>query len=159
MKTKFSAWRRFWNLSAESRLLAGEAGVALTATWLGLRVAGYNRWRSVIDRLAPAATKSEKGLDSKQLGLAQEIARLERSAVRHLILPTNCLEQSMTLLWMLRRRGMPAELRFGARKEEGKFEAHAWVELGGVVLNEVPEQHLHFTAFNRAIAPLERQIP
>lgn len=159
MKTKLGTWRRFWNLNVPSRRIVIEAGLALLATWIGLRVAGYNRWKRALDRLSPRETNRGKRGDPTQLKSAQEIARLAHSAARHILLPTNCLDQSMALCWMLRRRGAPAELRFGARKQEGQFEAHAWVEVGGVVLNEAQERHKHFAAFDRSVAPLEIQTP
>ena len=40
------------------------------------------------------------------------------------------------LWWLLRRRGIAAELRIGARKEFERFEAHAWVEVDSAVLND-----------------------
>jgi hypothetical protein len=45
-----------------------------------------------------------------------------------------CLEQSLALTWLLRRRGVPAELRIGVQPRP--FYAHAWVEVGGAPLNE-----------------------
>lgn len=45
-----------------------------------------------------------------------------------------CLEQSLVLYAMLRRAGAPATLRIGARPVP--FAAHAWVEIGGVPVNE-----------------------
>ncbi len=152
-------WRRFWNLGADRRGLVIEAAVALTATWIGLRVAGYNRWRRVLNRLAPRKVKQPITADPLVFGSAQAIARFELSAARHLFLRTNCLEQSLVLCWLLHRRGIPAGLRIGAHKREGRFEAHAWVELDGTVLNQDQGQHLHFAPFDRPIAPLETQTP
>ena len=48
-----------------------------------------------------------------------------------------CLEQSLVLFVLLRRRGVGAELRLGVQPYP--FNAHAWVELDGVPLNETPE--------------------
>lgn len=48
-----------------------------------------------------------------------------------------CLEQSLALYLLLRRRGVPAELRLGVQPYP--FHAHAWVELNGAPLNELPE--------------------
>jgi hypothetical protein len=47
-----------------------------------------------------------------------------------------CLHRSLTLWWLLRRQGVASELRIGVRKEQGRFEAHAWVERAGVALND-----------------------
>lgn len=57
----------------------------------------------------------------------------------------------MTLWWLLRREGVDPELRIGARKESGKFEAHAWVELDGQVLNDGAEVHQHYARFDAPI--------
>lgn len=49
-----------------------------------------------------------------------------------------CLEQSLVLYRMLRRRRQPARLRVGARPMP--FAAHAWVECAGAPVNELPER-------------------
>lgn len=150
-------WRRFWCLSAHSRVLVVEAALALTATWIGLRVAGYRGCKRVLDWLVAGTVKRANGSDPVILGSARAITRFQQSAARHLFLRTNCLEQSLVLWWLLQKRGFAAELRFGARKEEGRFEAHAWVELEGVVLNDTLEHHLHFAPFDRPVPSMETQ--
>jgi len=159
LKATIETWRRFWNLSAHSRSLVVEAAVALTATWLGLRVAGYGRWRGVLDRLTPSSVKRAGLGDPVVAGSARAIARFEQAAARHLFLRTNCLEQSLVLCWLLQRRGIAAVLRIGGRKENGRFEAHAWVEVEGAALNELQEQHRHFVPFDRRITTMETQTP
>ena len=56
----------------------------------------------------------------------------------------------MVLWWLLMSRSIAAELRVGARKDAQTFEAHAWVEYGGAVLNDV-EESLHFVPFDGPI--------
>ena len=58
----------------------------------------------------------------------------------------------MTLWWLLRRDGVEGELHIGARKEGTEFKAHAWVELGGEVLNDSAEVHNHYARFDAPIA-------
>jgi len=48
-----------------------------------------------------------------------------------------CLEQSLVLYFVLRRRGVPAELKVGV--QPFPFVAHAWVEHNGSPLNEHEE--------------------
>lgn len=48
-----------------------------------------------------------------------------------------CLEQSLALYVLLRRRGVPAELRIGV--QPFPFAAHAWVEVEGRPVNEDEE--------------------
>jgi hypothetical protein len=55
------------------------------------------------------------------------------------IFPASCLVESLTLWWLLRRRRIPADLRIGVRTLTGAFESHAWVELSGVVLNDIEQ--------------------
>jgi hypothetical protein len=60
---------------------------------------------------------------------------------------------------MLRRRGIAGELCVGARHESGAFEAHAWVEFAGIVLNDVSGEHHHFTPFESVAAATETHTP
>lgn len=45
-----------------------------------------------------------------------------------------CLEQSLVLYVLLRRRGIPADLKVGVQTLP--FAAHAWVEVDGIAVNE-----------------------
>lgn len=66
-----------------------------------------------------------------------ERLRLANARVRRYSpLPGNCLSQSLTLWWMLRRQGFNPDLRLGVSLDGGTFGAHAWVELNGRVLND-----------------------
>src|SRR5579862_915209 len=56
-----------------------------------------------------------------------------------------CLEQSLALWYLLRRRGVGAELTFGMRQYP--FGAHAWVTYRGEPLNEDREALRHYVAF------------
>lgn len=80
-------------------------------------------------------------------------ARLAQSVARHLPFQSNCLDRSVALWWMLRRRGVAAELHIGGRKG-ANFEAHAWVEAGGKALPDRGEVHPHFAPFDRPIRPV-----
>ncbi len=61
-----------------------------------------------------------------------------------------CLERSLTLWWLLRRRRIPVELRIGVRKSERDLEAHAWVELDGRTVNDRDDVHRRYAAFDGA---------
>ncbi|TIQ92401.1 MAG: lasso peptide biosynthesis B2 protein [Mesorhizobium sp.] len=82
-------------------------------------------------------------------GQAQETARLVSIAAYRGSYSGNCLKRSMTLWFLLRRQGIEGELRIGTRKADGKFEAHAWVEYRGKVLNDTVDVGEHFVAFER----------
>jgi Transglutaminase-like superfamily len=139
-------WRRFWRLSGFERDIALEAAACLPATWVGLRVAGFRRWKSLLGWLAPRVVPDAASNVSLE-ETARQIARMEEAAARNLFFGTNCLEQSLVLWWLLRIRGIAAEMRFGARKEANRFEAHAWVEFQGAILNGPGEESIDFVPF------------
>jgi len=58
------------------------------------------------------------------------------------------MAESLTLWWLLARRGIKAEFRIGVRTLTGVFESHAWVEYDGHVLNEVEHAGKIFTVFD-----------
>jgi hypothetical protein len=60
-------------------------------------------------------------------------------------LRAKCLEQSLVILWALRRRGVDARLKLGV--QQYPFCAHAWVEYQGRPLNDRPENLKLFRAF------------
>jgi hypothetical protein len=61
-----------------------------------------------------------------------------------------CLEQSLTLYYLLRRDGVPVKYRQGVQPYP--FQAHAWVDYRDEVINDVPE-HARF------FAQLPEQLP
>jgi hypothetical protein len=72
----------------------------------------------------------------RALEQARRIARMTDIAARHTAPWASCLTRSVTLVAMLHRSGIAGELRIGARRLEGRFEAHAWVEVAGTVVND-----------------------
>jgi hypothetical protein len=148
-------WRRFWRLNAPERRIVVEACAGLTATWIGLRLAGFLRWKPALEGISRPAGK--RALKAQSSAITDRVARMQAAAARHLFFRANCLEQSLTLWWMLRRRRIPARLRIGARRQEENFEAHAWVEVNGIALNDPDDQHVQFSPFEDPVTPLETQ--
>lgn len=58
---------------------------------------------------------------------------------------TTCLKKSLILLRLLRKRGIPAELRLGVRKVDDHFSAHAWIECAGRTLLDGGTAYLYST--------------
>jgi hypothetical protein len=61
-----------------------------------------------------------------------------------------CLEQSVALYLLLRRRGVAAVLRIGAQPYP--FQAHAWVEVDGQPVLEKADDLVRFVAFPEGLA-------
>ncbi len=131
------------------------ASVLLPAISLSLKIRGFRATQQALQKFS-IPSKSEKGLgehvmDSERVKLA---VRMVNAAARYGLGQASCLEKSLALWWLLRREGMASSVRIGARKSSGKFEAHAWVERGGVALNEPGERHRHYATFDAAF-PLQ----
>jgi len=145
-------WRRFRVRPPEDRALILRAALLLPLTEVGLRALGFQRCKQLAEKLFLPAPPSATLSPALQREAALRILRAVRSAELHGPAHPNCLERSMTLWWMLRRRGVEGELHIGARKEAARFEAHAWVELRGEVLNDSAEVHAHYARFDAPLA-------
>jgi hypothetical protein len=145
-------WLRFRRLSARERRIVLTAAAALVLLRISLRLLGFRLCKGALQLMFPARL-SEPKADAD----VSPIARLEAAASRHLFFRPNCLERSLVLWWLLGRRRIPAELRIGVKKERNSFEAHAWVESGGVVWNDPDAEHRHFVPLSGAFASLEAE--
>ena len=151
-------WNRFRRLSAFERGVVLEATGGLLATWIGLRLIGFRRWERVLAVFVPTVNTTGPAQGASVQKSVLLVARMQEAAARNLFFHANCLEQSLVLWWLLRRRGIDAALRIGARKESDRFEAHAWVELDSQVLNDASAEHRHFVPFERPILSMEARI-
>jgi len=126
--------------------------VLLPVVALSLRWRGFRATRAGLERCLPKASlEQESAAATRQVALT---AHMVNVADWHGLFHPSCLAKSLTLWWLLGREGISANLRIGIRKENEKFEAHAWVERGGAALNEPEEHHRHFTAFDEALSSL-----
>ena len=112
---------------------------------LGLRTLGFEKTRELLARQIPDVRwpVTHDALDPETL------AHLVHIAARHGAYRARCLEESMLLWWLLRRRGHPATLRIGVNTDDATFRAHAWVELSGRVLNDADGASRRFSGFER----------
>lgn len=115
------------------RLPPGDRRLVRAALWALLRAkarlsfCAFDRLRATLER--------EAGPTSGQTTEAERVAWAIDAVSRRLPFAGNCLVQAVATLSMLRRRGLPGELRIGVAREGGReLEAHAWVECEGKIL-------------------------
>jgi hypothetical protein len=149
---------KFWRSPRQERRLLLEALVLLPVTAVALRVVGFRRWQSFLTRRAYSAGPRQNP-EEQNMHLAHLAVSSVNKASRFSPWPSSCLQQSLTLGWLLRRRGIDSQLRIGVRKAAGRFEAHAWVEHGGVVLYDPGGTDGGYVPFARPITPLEESRP
>jgi hypothetical protein len=145
-------------MSGYARRIVLEAACGLAATRASLRMAGFRRWKAAIEWLTPGIPNGTAPVGQPEIEFAHAIARWQAAAARHLPITTNCLDRSVTLWWLLRRRGIAADLRIGGRKENGQFEAHAWIEVGDVVLDDRGSDRSDFVRFESRVTAMETQL-
>ncbi len=143
MRTQLDQWRA---LPGDERWLLVRLVVMLPVIGVALRLLGMRRtYRLLGGADRPAASDVVGGEDSQ--AAAQRLGRLAGIASRHGSYAATCLPQSLAVWWLLRRRGLPAELRIGVGKPEEHVRAHAWVELAGRVVNGPPSIAEDFAAY------------
>jgi hypothetical protein len=105
--------------------------LVLTLVSLSLPAIGLERvWRR-------AHGTRRRCAESPSADYVRELTRRVTLAASLCPCTTRCLEQSLVTLWLLRRAGADAHLRFGVLQYP--FYAHAWVEHAGVPINDSME--------------------
>jgi transglutaminase superfamily protein len=123
--------------------------------WCGLMIAwmklllrtrgflGTTRWiRRRVERLPASSDADLEAVKSAEYAVAMAGGLYPGRA--------KCLEQSLTLYYLLRQRGVAVKYCQGVQPYP--FQAHAWIEYRGEVVNDVPE-HARF------FARLPEQLP
>jgi hypothetical protein len=134
VRRQFERWRA---LTGAERILLVYIVLLLPLVGLGLKLLGYRRVRDTLAWWVPRSAVSSRGPGpGSDQDVAERLSRLVSIAANRGPYRANCLRQSLVLWWLLRRRGISGELRFGVRKEGEGVQAHAWVELDGFPLND-----------------------
>jgi hypothetical protein len=140
----FSAkWQKFQRLSLSEKWMLFVAMIVLPVTATGIRLFGIKRWKAFLARLSPF--RANRVMENTER--AQNIAWLVTVAAWNGPYRANCLQRSLTLWWLLRRRGIESDLKIGMQAENGEVRGHAWIEYGGIVLNDSEDVGDHYHTF------------
>jgi hypothetical protein len=124
LSTRLAAYRR---LPREEKRVLRWALLLVAFARLGVPLAGVPRTRRAAARLAPRSAVASRRL-----------AVLVAAAAPALPGTSRCLPRAIALEALLLGAGRSAELRIGVapRYAGGRLDAHAWVEVDGVALDE-----------------------
>nr|WP_179413758.1 lasso peptide biosynthesis B2 protein [Mucilaginibacter sp. E4BP6] len=64
---------------------------------------------------------------------------------------TNCLAISTAHWWLMKRRGIYVQLKFGMKKQNEKLAAHSWLEYNGIAFTKDMSINKNYIAFETAI--------
>jgi len=138
---------KFLALSGAEKGLFLTAAMLLPLFWLGLHVFGLARFQAWLER---SPLGEQKSLPITALS---DIGTLVNNAAHYAPGPVTCLTRSLLLRWLLRRRGIASKLRIGVQLTEGRLDAHAWVEVEGIPINDAPDVAQRFAAFDDPLSP------
>jgi Transglutaminase-like superfamily len=132
-------WRETRGLSSADRRLFLRAWHALLVSRLEVRRRRED-WTDLVSEGSEALSPPEEHVDHL-------VAVFERARATCPV-ATSCLPASLALRRFLKRHGVAARLRLGARKIGSEWSGHAWVERGGRMLGDRPELVRHFVPFH-----------
>jgi hypothetical protein len=114
----------------------------LPQVWVGLRVKGFVRMHRWVECPAPGRRYLDAAI--RIVGFPEQCASLTAFMAKRGLYQANCLHQSLALCRLLRRFNVPAVLRVGARRDAKGFQAHAWVEVDGMILGQMEHGYTPF---------------
>ena len=123
--------RKFFVLPTYDRWLLIKAALLLEAIKLGVRLLPFRTLRWLLARAADTSI----GPQHTEYVSTDRVTWAVEMAARHAPGVKSCLTQALATQVLLSRRGYPTLLHIGvARGEQGRFQAHAWVESEGKVV-------------------------
>lgn len=129
-------------LTREQWLVVCESLLLLPGVQLSLRIRGFTRTAGTLARRSQRRAVPAHPRDARPLGEAVGLVA-GRSVVG-----ARCLGRSLVLWFLLRRRGVDAELVIGAEAPRGgELPAHAWVEVAGEPVNDALDVRERFGSF------------
>ncbi|MDE3096640.1 MAG: lasso peptide biosynthesis B2 protein [Chloroflexota bacterium] len=84
---------------------------------------------------------------------ARRLARIAHAVALRWPLESRCLQRSLVLCWMLRRRGLGGRMQIGVRRTGRGVSAHAWVIDDDAIIND---DEAHCSAFSVLETPTAR---
>ena len=114
-------------------------------TELSLRAFGLKKTEKLLrlfsKKTAPPDPEPEGVILDRYATILNEIKR-------QTFLKGRCLSQSLVMRLLLGRLGIKSQLVIGARISNGMFNAHAWLEKNGAVLNDHPSVISEYPVFS-----------
>ena len=125
------------NVLREHPVLLAQIMFSLPFIHLSLRILGFKRTLNILQKLS-TNTRIDDNHSVRQLPQAAEVGQLVNAVASRFRM--SCLDRSVALWWLLQRQSAPAALYLAAPLEkQAQFEAHAWVECNGIVVNDAPQ--------------------
>lgn len=134
---------RFGEIDNRRRALLAEAVLGLFAARLLVALMSFSQLTRRLGTMVPPsdgrAAKTSDACDVRQAFIAEKVSWAVTRAARYVPFKAACLQQAMAASIMLRRRGIPSVLHFGAARGQTKpLDSHAWLDAAGVEVTGYP---------------------
>jgi hypothetical protein len=134
--------KRLRSLSRAQRRVVLVSAFLLPSVQASLRIRGFKRTAATL--AARSRRKPISGSPADARPAAEAVAMVAGRSV----VGARCLGRSLVLWFLLRRRGIDAELVLGAvANGTSEFLAHAWVEVDGKPVNDTPDVRERYGSF------------
>jgi Transglutaminase-like superfamily len=128
--------------------------VLLAPIQLMLKSRGFKRTASAL------AARSDRPLGTSDRLVAVSLAEAVSLVAGRKVVGALCLGRSLLLWFLLRRRGMDAELVVGTKSSvDHEWMAHAWVELDAQPVNDVADVRQYYSSFDLDLPRLRPASP
>ncbi|NNF08989.1 MAG: lasso peptide biosynthesis B2 protein [Acidimicrobiia bacterium] len=136
------------DLSITEWIVLVQAAIGIPIVIALLRLRGLKDTQQLLARIAKPGPRND-------VGAARPIVRMITIAGSFGLLRPNCLQRSLVAWTILRRRSFDPQLRIGVGPPKGgpDLRFHAWVELGGQVVNDRADIASEFKPFDAAVVP------
>ncbi len=143
----FGKVRQFLDLPNSHKLIFTKISLIVPLVELGIKTFGFKRTFNLLKRFTK---KTKKPVANPTLIINRHRNFLYLYSKQFPFFG-KCLAQSLTLWVLLQNKSINTDLRFGMKKENNKFLAHAWLEYDGKPLATEEEQKENYLSFNESI--------
>jgi hypothetical protein len=121
--------KTFWKLSQSDRLLLVESMFWLALAWIAIAALPFR----YVGRLASRATHQQVPGPQVRVAIVKRVRWAIYACARRVPWRAKCFEQGLAAQFMLRRRGVPSIVYYGAAPDNLRgLSAHVWVRDGDV---------------------------
>jgi hypothetical protein len=127
--------RKFTCLPSADRRLLVTAALVMGLVGVALRLVSFKKLLHLTEEFSHTTSQGQNPLPPSSERITWAIAAVSR----RIPLFSRCLTQAIAAKIILARCGYPALMRIGvSRNENGRLEAHAWVESQGAIVVGAP---------------------
>lgn len=141
------AIRTFYGIPASHKALFLKIGLLVPLTEIGIRTFGFKRTVRFLEYFA----REKKKPSERPQVLINRHSNYLYLFKKNFPFFGKCLAHSLSLWFILKKKGVSTDLRFGMKKQEGGLLAHAWLEFEGKPLASKSELEEDYTFFPDSI--------